>query len=297
METSFFRFYNSDAKKENVVSTSMISLLVSTVTFTILGLIFQQGVSNLTGIRAEYIMYTIGILALDALVIIPFSKLRAESRPIKYAIIKIGNVSVNLGLNIFFLVLLPKWSHTNNFLNAIYSADFQVGYIFVSGLIASLLTLLVLLPDYFKAKWNFDKQLWKQMITYGFPILIAGIAFAINEHFDKILLEWMNVSLSEIGAYSACYKIGVFMVLFRTAYTLGIEPFFFSHAKSENAPKTYAEITKYFVIFGSFMSLGVIVFADVLKYFLVPKSSYWSAMDIVPLIIMANFFLGIYTNQ
>lgn len=296
METSFFRFYNSDAKKENVVSTSMISLLVSTVVFTILGLIFQQGVSNLTGIRAEYIMYTIGILALDALVIIPFSKLRAESRPIKYAIIKIGNVSVNLGLNIFFLVLLPKWSHTNNFLNAIYSADFQVGYIFVSGLIASLLTLLVLLPDYFKAKWNFDRQLWKQMITYGFPILIAGIAFAINEHFDKILLEWMNVSLSEIGAYSACYKIGVFMVLFRTAYTLGIEPFFFSHAKSENAPKTYAEITKYFVIFGAFMSLGVIVFADVLKYFLVPKSSYWSAMDIVPLIIMANFFLGIYTN-
>ena len=156
--------------------------------------------------------------------------------------------------------------------------------------------MVVLLPDYFKLHWKFDAVLWKRMMRYGFPILIAGIAFAINEHFDKILLEWMHVPLSDIGAYSACYKIGMFMVLFRTAYTLGIEPFFFSHAKNENAPQTYAEITKYFVIFGSFISLGVIVFADVLKLLLVPKAEYWIAMDIVPLIVMANFFLGIYTN-
>ena len=154
----------------------------------------------------------------------------------------------------------------------------------------------MLLPDYFKLKWQFDVVLWKKMMHYGFPILIAGIAFAINEHFDKILLEWMHVDLAHIGAYSACYKIGMFMVLFRTAYTLGIEPFFFSHAKNENAPQTYAEITKYFVIFGSFMSLGIIVFADVLKVFLVPREEYWIAMNIVPLIVIANFFLGIYTN-
>ncbi|AWM13780.1 polysaccharide biosynthesis C-terminal domain-containing protein [Flavobacterium sp. NRK F10] len=296
METSFFRFYNSDAKKEDVVSTSMISLLGSTLLFVVLGLLFQQGISNITRINTEYIAYTIGILALDALVIIPFSKLRAESRPIKYAVIKIANVGINLGLNIFFLVILPEIAANSAFFQSIYSENFQVGYIFVSNLIASSFTLLVLLPDYFKLNWNFDKQLWERMLRYGFPILIAGIAFAINEHFDKILLEWMNISLSDIGAYSACYKIGMFMVLFRTAYTLGIEPFFFSHAKNENAPQTYAEITKYFVIFGSFMALGVIVFADVLKIFLVPKSEYWTAMDIVPIIVMANFFLGIYTN-
>jgi O-antigen/teichoic acid export membrane protein len=134
------------------------------------------------------------------------------------------------------------------------------------------------------------------MMHYGLPILVAGIAFAINEHFDKILLDWMNVDMADIGAYSACYKIGMFMVLFRTAYSLGIEPFFFSHAKNENAPQTYATITKYFVIFGSFICLGVIVFADVLKLILVPKAIYWDAMDVVPLIVLANFFLGIYTN-
>jgi O-antigen/teichoic acid export membrane protein len=155
---------------------------------------------------------------------------------------------------------------------------------------------VVVSPDYFKIKWHFDFSLWKKMIQYGFPILIAGIAFAINEHFDKILLEWLKVPKADIGAYSACYKIGMFMVLFRTAYTLGIEPFFFSHASNENAQQTYATITKYFVIFGSFITLFVIAFVDLFKHLLVPNPDYWDAIKVVPLIVLANFFLGIYTN-
>lgn len=296
METAFFRFYNTEDKKENVITTSMISLLVSTFLFFTLSMIFKEDIALMSKKNVDYIFYTILILTLDALVIIPFSKLRAEGRPIKYAIIKISNVAINLSLNIFFLVFLPKWTLKSTLLQSIYIENFQIGYIFISNVIASLFTLFVLFPDYLKLKWKFDTGLWKRMMKYGFPILIAGIAFAINEHFDKILLEWMKVDLAHIGAYSACYKIGMFMVLFRTAYTLGIEPFFFSHAKNENAPQTYAEITKYFVIFGSFMSLGVIVFADVLKVFLVPNEEYWMAMNIVPLIVIANFFLGIYTN-
>ena len=296
METAFFRFYNSEDKKEKVITTSMISLLVSTLIFFWITMFFKEDIAALSNKNVDYIFYTILILTLDALVIIPFSKLRAEGRPIKYAVIKIGNVAINLSLNIFFLVFLPKWVQNNDLLKGIYFENFQIGYIFVSNVIASLFTLLMLVPDYFKLKWQFDVVLWKKMMHYGFPILIAGIAFAVNEHFDKILLEWMHVDLADIGAYSACYKIGMFMVLFRTAYTLGIEPFFFSHAKNENAPQTYAEITKYFVIFGSFMSLGVIVFADVLKVVLVPREEYWIAMNIVPLIVIANFFLGIYTN-
>ena len=296
METSFFRFYNLELDKKKVVSTSTISLLVSTFVFLFLALLFKDSIALLSKFKVDYIFYAILILGLDALVIIPFSKLRAEGRSLKYAIIKITNVAINLSLNVFLIVFLPKWHSESSLLETIYIADFQVGYIFISNLIASLFTLLVLLPDYFKLHWKFDKALWKRMMHYGFPILIAGIAFAINEHFDKIMLEWMGVSLSDIGAYSACYKIGMFMVLFRTAYTLGIEPFFFSHANDKNAPKTYAEITKYFVIFGSFISLSVIVFADILKLILVPPSEYWIAMDIVPLIVIANFFLGIYTN-
>ena len=296
METAFFRFYNTEEQKGKVISTSMISLLITSTLFLIISYLLKENIATLIGIDVEFIKYTIFILVLDALVIIPFSKLRAESRPIKYAVIKIANVGINLFLNVFFLVFLPKWASEDSFLSSIYFENFQIGYIFISNVIASLFTLIVLFPDYIKLNWSFDKVLWKKMITYGFPILIAGVAFAINEHFDKILLDWLHVPLAQIGAYSACYKIGMFMVLFRTAYTLGIEPFFFSHAKNENAQKTYAEITKYFVIFGSFMSLGIIVFADVLKIFLVPRKEYWEAMDIVPLIVIANFFLGIYTN-
>jgi O-antigen/teichoic acid export membrane protein len=298
METAFFRFYNTEEHKNKVISTATISLFWSTIGFLVLFLLFRKNLALWSEIKVEYIVFTIWILALDALAIIPFSKIRAEGRPIKYAVIKISNVVINLTLNIFFLAFLPKWAaNTDNvFIQTIYHQDFQIGYIFVSNLIASLLTLLFVLPDYFKIKWQFDLELWKKMMQYGLPILVAGIAFAINEHFDKILLDWMNVDMADIGAYSACYKIGMVMVLFRTAYTLGIEPFFFSHAKNENAPQTYATITKYFVIFGSFICLGVIVFADVLKLILVNNQSYWSAMNIVPLIVLANFFLGIYTN-
>lgn len=297
METAFFRFYNQEDNKKSVISTAMISLLGSTLAFLAVALLFKNQLSSLTEISIDYLIYTIWILVIDTLTVIPFAKLRAESRPIKYAFIKIVNVAINLGLNVFFLAFLPKLAQdSNSIFSSIYLENFQIGYIFVSNVIASLFTLIVLLPDYFKIKWDFDKQLWKKMLHYGFPILIAGIAFAINEHFDKILLEKLGISLSDIGAYSACYKIGMFMVLFRTAYSLGIEPFFFSHAKNENAPQTYAEITKYFVIFGSFMSLGIIVFADVLKLILVPNADYSNAMDVVPMIVIANFFLGIYTN-
>lgn len=298
METAFFRFYNSESNKNNVISTATISMFWSTIAFFVVLSLFRKKLALWSDINVEYIVFAIWILALDALAIIPFSKIRAEKRPLKYAIIKVSNVLIYVLLNVFFLAFLPKLAANSNsiFLQTIYYSDFQIGYVFISGLLASLATLLFVLPDYFRIKWQFDVMLWKKMMQYGLPILVAGIAFAINEHFDKILLDWMHVDMADIGAYSACYKIGMFMVLFRTAYTLGIEPFFFSHSSNENAPQTYATITKYFVIFGSFICLGVIVFADVLKLILVPKETYWSAMNVVPLIVLANFFLGIYTN-
>lgn len=301
METSFFRFYNTESDKKTVVETSTVSIFWTTLLFLATALLFRTSISELIDVDVQYVTYIIWILTFDALVIIPFSKLRAHQKPLFYAVIKIGNVAVNLGLNLFFLVYLPDIAKENpdSFIGSLYFEDFQVGYIFVSNIIASLLTLIVLLPNYFHVKWHFDFNLWKRMLRYGFPIMIAGIAFAINDQFDKILLKYLlppDTAEAEVGIYSACYKLGLFMVLFRTAYTLGIEPFFFSHASNENASQTYATITKYFVILGSLMTLGVIVFADILKIFMIRDSSYWDAMGVVPLIILANFFLGIYTN-
>lgn len=297
METTFFRFYNLEGDKQNVTSTATISIFWTSIAFLFIALLFRNSLSDWSNINVQFITYTIWILVLDALTIIPFSKLRAEKKPMVYAIIKIGNVGINVVFNLFFLILLPKIAtNPNSFSHTIYFENFEVGYIFISNLIASLLTFLVLSPNYFKIKWHFDTQLWKKMMQYGLPILVAGIGFAINEHFDKILLDWFKVPKDDIGAYAACYKIGMFMVLFRTAYTLGIEPFFFSQSNQENAPQTYATVTKYFVITGSFILLFVIVFIDILKMLLVPNPIYWEAIKVAPLIILANFFLGIYTN-
>ena len=301
METTFFRFYNNETDKKAVIETTTVSIFWSTLLFLFPALLLKNYLAELSGIDVQYIIYTIWILVLDALVIVPFSKLRAYQRPMIYAAIKIGNVVINLSLNVFFLIYLPEIAQENpdSFLGSLYTENFEIGYIFVSNIIASLLTFIALSPNYFHVNWQFDFNLWKRMMRYGLPIMVAGIAFAINEQFDKILLGKLlpaNIAEAEVGVYSACYKLGLFMVLFRTAYTLGIEPFFFSHSKNENAPQTYATITKYFVIFGSFILLSVIVFADILKYLMIRDSSYWEAMKVVPLIILANFFLGIYTN-
>ncbi len=300
METAFFRFYSTESSR-NVVNTSTISVFWSSVFFLFVALIGRSYLAKWSDIDVQYITYAIWILVLDALVIIPFSKLRADGRPTYYAAIKIGNVAVNLGLNVFFIVMLPGLAAASphSFWGMIFIEDFQIGYIFVSNLIASLLTLIVLMPHYFRIGWNFDRGLWSRIMRYAIPVLIAGMAFAINEIFDRILLEKLlppDIAEAEVGVYSACYKLALFMTLYATAFRLGIEPFFFSYAKNESAPKAYAMITKYFVIFGSVILVSVVVFSDIIKVIIIQDESYWEGMKVVPLIILANFFLGIYHN-
>lgn len=301
METAFFRFFSKEEDQAKVIATSVISLLVSSFGFFFLGFVFSDFLSGITGIKSEYIVYTLWILLLDALVIIPFAWLRANEKPVKYAVIKVANVAVNLGLNVFFLLLLPAFftQESEGLTRAFLVKDYEIYYIFISMIIASGLSLLWLMPFYLKLRFTFDKALWKRMMRYAFPVLIAGIAFAVNETFDRILLEWLlppEFSERAIGLYSACYKLAVFMTLFATAFRLGVEPFFFSQANTENAPETYAKITKYFVAFGALILLTVTVFADLLKVILIQNPEYWEAMKIVPLILLANFCLGIYHN-
>ncbi|MCY2686575.1 oligosaccharide flippase family protein [Salinimicrobium sp. TH3] len=299
METSFFRFFHKEEHREKVTATSSISILVSTAVFLVLAFLFRDSIAAGTDIGAYYLNYVIFILALDALVVIPFGWLRAKEKPGVYSAIKIGNVAVNLGLNVFFIMWLPELASKNTFFESLYIPDFEIAYIFIANLIASALTLVVMLPFYLKLKYTFDSGLWKQMMKYGTPILLAGIAFAINEVVDKILLGSIlpeGIAKAEVGAYAACYKLALFMTLFATAFRMGIEPFFFSHAKEKNAAVTYATITKYFVIFGAVIFLLVIIFSDLLKVLIIRDESYWEAMVVVPMILLANFFLGIYHN-
>ncbi len=299
METSFFRFLNQNRYKNKVASTSAISIVVTTMIFGVLAFFGQDPISSLIGVEKEFLRYVILILVLDALVIIPFADLRAKERPIKYSVIKIVNVIIYAGLNVFFLIFLPELSEKVRWLKPIYFENFEIQYVFLSLVVASGVTLVLMLPFYFKIQYKFDKELWQKMMIYGAPILISGLAFAINEHFDKILLEWIlggEEGLFDSGAYAACYKLALFMTLFATAFRLGIEPFFFSHATDKNAPKTYAAITQYFVVLGSVILLGVITFSDFLKEFMIKSPEYWEAMTVVPIILLANLCLGIYHN-
>lgn len=297
METAFFRFFTRETQKQKVVNTAAVSILVSSIVFFLLAFLFQNQIAFITEVEVAYIRLILWILLLDALVIIPFAWLRARELPMRYAIIKILNVAINLGLNVFFLVYLRQIAAEVPVLNAIYRENYEINYIFISNVIASALTLIILIPFYRKITYTFDKQLWNKMMKYAIPILIAGVAYSINETFDRILLGRLlpdTVAEYEVGVYSACYKLALFMTLFATAFRLGIEPFFFNYAKNKNAPETYARITKYFVVLGSVIFLGVIVFIDVLKRLI--DQEYWIALGIVPLILLANFCLGIYHN-
>ena len=299
METAFFRFFNKEDCQEKVTSTSAISLIISSFALLGIALLFRNQISSLINIDLKYLNLVFVILLLDALVIIPFAWLRATARPMRYAIIKILNVAVNLGLNVFLLLYLKDLAESNSLFSSIYKPDFEISYIFIANLIASGLTLLILLPFYTKIKFTFDTFLWKKMMRYAMPVLIAGIAYSVNETFDRILLEYLlptNIAEEQIGMYSACYKLALFMTLFATAFRLGIEPYFFSHSKTENPQKNYAKILEYFVAFGSVILLVVVVFADVIKPYIIRSEAYYEAMWIVPFILLANFCLGIYHN-
>lgn len=299
METAFFRFFNKDEDKEGVIGTSAISLIISSFLFFVIALIFQNQISNYIDIDVKYINLVIWILLFDALVVIPFAWLRATQRPMRYAVIKIFNVVVNLGLNLFFLLALKKLAINNSFFESIYKPNFEISYIFIANLIASGITLLLMASFYTKIKYVFNTGLWKTMMRYAFPVLIAGVAFSINETFDRILLDKLlpeNIAETEIGMYSACYKLALFMTLFATAYRLGIEPYFFSHSKSENPQNNYAKILNFFVAFGSIILLSVVVFADIIKPIVIRSEAYYEAMWVVPIILLANFCLGIYHN-
>jgi|TARA_B100000609_G_scaffold188800_1_gene175275 O-antigen/teichoic acid export membrane protein len=181
----------------------------------------------------------------------------------------------------------------------IYIENFQVAYIFIANLIASVMSLLLILPFYFEINYKANFKLLKKMLVYGFPILISGLAFTINETFDKILLDFLlpeSIAKAQIGMYAACYKLAIFMTLFSTAYKLAIEPFFFSEADKIGSKKNYAMVLETFVIIGSSILVLVVVSLDILKQIFIGDTEYWQAMYIVPIILFANFCLGIYQN-
>ncbi|WP_100613733.1 lipopolysaccharide biosynthesis protein [Confluentibacter citreus] len=291
METSFFRFFNKSEEKSKVFSTAFISLAITAFLFLIIVIIFNYQLSEWLNISPKYLKILVGLLVLDTLVVAPFAYLRAIGKPIKFASIKIANIFIYVLLNYFFLWAIPKF----NIDFPGYNESDLVQYIFIANLVASVITFLMLIPYFFKTKLEFSATVFKQLLNYGWPVMVAGLAYVINENFDKWILPYL-LGKDVNGAYSGCYKIAMFMTIFIQAFRLGAEPFFFSHSKEINAKQTYALIMKYFVIVGSFMLVFIISYLDIFKMALVKDESYWQAISIVPIVLVANLCLGIYFN-
>ncbi|WP_396597644.1 lipopolysaccharide biosynthesis protein [Dokdonia sp. R86516] len=291
METAFFRFFNDDKYSAKTLSTSLIALLVSTVVFTVIAFLGIDTLSQISNVPAVYWRWVILIIAFDTLTVIPFAYMRAQKKSGTYAFIKLLNVVISTGLSVILLVWLPGLDGVASWL----PSD-KIELLFIALFLPSVLTFLIVIKPYF-VKWSFDADLWKKMLTYGAPVLLAGLAFTINESFDKILLEKLlpeDIAKGEVAIYGACYKLSIGMTLFATAFRIGIEPFFFSEAKNENAQVMYAQITKAFVVLGSIALFAYVVLVDVVKVMLLDGEEYWEGMYIVPLILVAYLFFGIY---
>lgn len=290
METAFFRFFSKYEQKDKVLSTALITVTASTCLVGIGLFLCDNQLANLMSIDLLSYRILISITLLETLIVIPFAYLRVTGRPMRFAIIKLTNVFIIVGLNILFL----SKEFQSETLRNLFNVNHEVIYIFIANLIASICILLVMLPYFFKTKFQFDVSILKELLHYGWPIMVAGVAFVINENFDKWFLDDQDKFVN--GAYSACYKIAVFMTLFVTAFKMGAEPFFFNHAKSENAKENYATILKYFTIVGAIGLLIITVYIDVIKELIIKNDSYLLALDIVPVILLANLCLGIYHN-
>jgi O-antigen/teichoic acid export membrane protein len=308
METAFFRFNEHEPDKEKVFSSGMISLLISSVIFLVVVLSFSSDVARWIDYpdHPEYVRWFAWILALDAISAIPFASLRAQNRPARFAWIKMTNISLNIGLNLFFLLLCPFIMHHDpesligRFITTVYRPHWGIEYIFVSNLIASSVTIVMLLPQITSVKWKIHPDLWKKMLFYAFPLLFAGMAGIVNETFDRLLLRYLlpeNIASSQVGIYAACYKISILMTIFIQAYKYAAEPFFFAQAKEKDAKEVYARIMDYFIIIVSLIFLVTMLYLDdFILPLLVRRKEYWEGKGVIPVLMMANLFLGVYYN-
>ncbi|MCW3161984.1 lipopolysaccharide biosynthesis protein [Chryseobacterium oryctis] len=290
-ETAYFRFSAEKGQEKKTFNTSFWFLFATSSLFLILCYIFNQPIADYWGYHnnPEYIRWFALIAFFDNLLVIPFAWLRFNNMPIKYSAVRVTQ-SVFQAL---FTAALFFWI-PESFSKSI-GLDENVDYPFFSNLAGSGLGVLLLFPIILKVRFQFVFSLFSKMIKYSFPLMLAGLAFMVNENFDKSI-QLKHISPEEAGAYGGCYKLAVLMTLFVTAYRMGIEPFFFKQMDKGDAKKTYAKVAEYFAFFACVVALGIIANLSWLKTLFIPNKSYWIALDIIPIIVIANLCFGIYYN-
>jgi len=302
METGFFRFASTKEKRESIYSTSMISLIGTSLLFLLAIGLFRENIANTLQYpgKSAFIWWLAITVSIDAVTALPFARLRLMNRPIKFASIKIINIFLNIGLNLFFLSVCP-WLLKNwpdLYILRYYDPGLGVGYIFLANMLASVFTLLLLFKELSVIKPHFDPVLIKMMLLYSFPILVIGIAGMINQNIDKILIPFLipedKNPMYQLGIYGANYKLAVLMNMFIQSFRYSFEPFFFNRNSGDNRdnPAVYATVMKYFVVFGLLIFLAMALNLDIVKLLIPAK--YHEGIKVVPIILVADLFFGIF---
>lgn len=298
METSFFR-YAQKHDQYKVFNNALSSVIVVVVAFLVLLFTLYEPIARLIQYAGnpEYILFIGVIVALDALTAIPFAMLRKLNKARLFATIKLANVALNIGLNLLFIIILPEFS-TKLSVAVFGPSSSLVVWVFLSNVFSSLLSLLMLWPLYVKFKWEVSRNLLRSMVAYALPVLIVGLAGMINDVSDKILLKYLlpdaSTAMAKLGIYGANYKLGILMTLFIQMFRYASEPFFFAEAEKKNSAELFARVMNYFVVFGLIIFLMVVLYIDVFQYFIGAK--YREGLGIVPIILMANLFYGVFYN-
>lgn len=303
-ETAYFRFSSKDENKDTIYNTAFLSLLFSTILFTLLLWMNQSIIGNVLGLQnfPEMIQLGILIVAVDALCRIPLARLRQQGRPVKFAFVTIAGICFNIFFTWFFIGYCYAAVKSNPSSWVILFYDSKVNpivYVLLANLIQAVVTLLFLSAEIAEVRFKFDVKLWKQMMVYSLPLIIVGMGGMVNETFDRLMLKWWLPGDAlyrdgQVGIYSACYKLSILITLFIQAFKMGAEPFFFKQAEGQNPQRVFARVMKFFVIIISVMFLAVSLYMPVWKNFIGPK--YWSGLTVVPILLLANMFIGIYYN-
>jgi O-antigen/teichoic acid export membrane protein len=304
LETGYFRFRNRDGIPPGAAYPAALSVvLLANLAFVAGIVIFRQPLADILRYpeHPEYLIWFGLILAMDAVSALPFARLRAEDRAWRFAGIKIAEILVAIGLNLLFLLGWPKaaalWP--DSAMARLYDPAIGVGFIFLANLIASVCKMLLLLPQLRGFRFRDGLRVIRPLLAYSLPMVVIGFAGVINEMLDRAILKYLlpydlKENLRILGIYGACYKLSILMTLFVQAFRYAGEPFFFAYAGRDDARQAYALVLKYFVIFCVFIFLLVTLFLDVFKYFV--GAEYREGLDVVPILLMANLFLGVYVN-
>ncbi|MCH5225947.1 MAG: polysaccharide biosynthesis C-terminal domain-containing protein [Muribaculaceae bacterium] len=307
METGFFRFANKEEDPERVYTTSLISVGTTSLAFLILLTIFIHPISEGLKLPGQWLfVWLIGAtVAVDAFCNLPFAYLRYKNRSWRFAGIKLINVALNIGLNLFFLLVCPEIAKTNPgliswFYEPMGGEAFGIGWIFIANILTSYLILLLLMPQLIGRRWRFAWDLLRRMLSYSWPLLILAIAGMLSQNMGQLIIPYLisdeEAARSMIGIYGANMKIAIVMVMFTQAFRYAYEPFIFSQAKraGESSGRMYADAMKYFIIFGWLIFMGVMFYLPFVRYFISP--SYWSGLEVVPVMMGAEICFGVFFN-